>query len=86
MSNDVKVTVLPYDPSAENEAQVGRWKLMGDDVHDDTTPRKYGERFDDSDVDYSDIDDWDGWQADPATQQAMRDAAEYFPLDEQEDW
>lgn len=85
---DVKITKIPYDPSAENESRVGRWKLMGDPIMDDVAPRKYGERFDDKDldIDWSDIPEWDGWQSDPATQQAMKDAADYFSWDEQEDW
>lgn len=82
-----KIQRIPYDPSAENEAMVGRWKRQGDPIHDDIERRKYGERFDDKDLDIEDYDDGFNFNTtDPATMQAMRDAEDYFPLDEQEDW
>lgn len=84
---DVTITKIPYDPSAENEAMVGRWKRLGDPIHDEIDRRKYGERFDDSDLNLEAFDDGFNFNTtDPATRQAMADAEEYYPDHEQEDW
>lgn len=84
LANGGTIEQLPYDPSAENADQIGRWQLMGDEVHDDITPRKYGERFEYTFLD--DEEDGFNFNADPATFAAMADAEDYFSVDERQDW
>ena len=79
------ITQLPYDPSAENAARVGRWQLLGgDELFEDLVPRKYGEDL----IDHIHDDDLrlNEQERDYAIEQAMTDSHDYFSIDEQEEW
>jgi len=73
------ITKLPYDDRAEKAARIGRWQMMGDPIHDDLEPRKYGEQFEDS-IEPVYVEDPEQF-ASKAYEDAVRDFDDFVPLD-----
>lgn len=79
LANGGTIQQIPYDPSKEMAARIGRWQMMGDPIHDDLEPRKYGEQFEDG-FDLVYVDDPEQF-ASKAYEDAVRDFDDFLPVD-----